>query len=49
MQPSNDASQVGTRTRTAVKAGVGLLAAACAGLLIMSAVAMLQDEADRVH
>lgn len=49
MQPSNDANQVGKRTRSAARAGAGLLAAVCAGLLVMSAVAMVQDEADRVH
>ncbi len=48
MQPNN-ASQGRARARTIVMAGVGLLAAACAGLLVRSAVAIVQDSADRTH
>ncbi len=49
MQPNNSAAQARARTRTFVKAGAGLLAAACAGLLVLSAVAMVQDSFDHTH
>ncbi len=49
MQPNNNATLGRARARTFVKAGVGLLAAACAGLLVLSAVAMVQDSFDHTH
>jgi hypothetical protein len=45
----NNATRTGARTRTFVKAGAGLLAAACASLLVLSAFAIVQDSADRTH
>jgi hypothetical protein len=48
-QSSGDVSRPARRKLRLVKAGIALLAASCAVLLVMSAMTKVQDAADRIH
>jgi hypothetical protein len=48
-QPSNNAGQGRKRKWSLAVAGVALLAAVCASLVVMSAVEIVRDSADRTH
>ena len=49
LQPNEDAGRVSRGTLTAVKAGIGLLAAACVVLALASGYEWVRDAADRTH